>query len=185
MADARAPLGNPSAFFRSVTRELTEAAPDGRLLDLACGRGRHSVAAADLGLQVLGVDRNAESLAALAEIPIEPPGTLRVQKIDLETGSTPTLDAGPFEVVLVFRYLHRPLCPWIETQLVPGGRLVYETFTRAQRELGWGPKSDDFLLESGELLELFRGLEIERFEEGPSQDDPPAQTARLLARRPL
>jgi hypothetical protein len=87
-------------------------------------------------------------------------------------------------VVLVFRYLHRPLMPWIAGLLAPGGLLVSETFTRAQRRLGWGPARDAFLLEPGELPTLFPSLEALVYEEGPTDEPRPAETARLLARRP-
>ena len=41
-------------------------APGGKLLDVACGTGRHAVAFADLGYEVTGVDINEELLAAAA-----------------------------------------------------------------------------------------------------------------------
>ena len=74
--------------------------------------------------------------------------------------------------------------PWIASLLAPGGVLVYETFTTTQRALGWGPSRDAFLLEPGELRGLFPDLVVERFEEGPTEGPEPAETARLLARRP-
>ena len=58
-----------------------------------------------------------------------------------------------------------------------------ETFTRDQRELGWGPTRDDFLLELGELPTLFSDLEVQVYEEGPSKDDRAPRTARLMAVR--
>jgi hypothetical protein len=45
-------------------------------------------------------------------------------------------------------------------QLAPGGFLMMETFLFAQRELGWGPTSDDHLLRPGELAGLIAPLTI-------------------------
>ena len=103
---------------------------------------------------------------------------------DLESGGPPDVRGTNFGAILVSRYLHRPLMPWIEEALMPGGLLLYETFTVAQRELGWGPKRDAFLLQPGELPKLTPRLIPLVYEEGPSEEEPPAETARLLARRP-
>ena len=51
--------------------------------------------------------------------------------MDLE-GEATDLGEAAYDVIVVFRYLHRPLFPALERALAPGGLLVYETFTRAQ-----------------------------------------------------
>ncbi len=181
--------GPPSAFFRKHTSRLSANARLGPTLDLACGLGRHALAAADLGLSVLAIDRNAESLARLAGIrPHESDdgaGRIKTLCADLEGPPLPSLAPASFGAVLVFRYLHRPLFPWIESLLAPGGFVLYETFTDDQKKLGWGPKRDAFLLRAGELPNLFPGLVVEDYEEGPSNDERSAWTARLMASRPL
>lgn len=176
--------GRPSAFFETHLPALRETAALGPMLDLACGRGRHSIAAARAGLRVLALDRNAPTLDELSKFEPEPPGSIEVMEADLETGDPPDVGRARFGAVVVSRYLHRPLMPWIEGLLAPGGLLLYETFTTAQRALGWGPKRDAFLLAPRELSTAFPGLESLVYEEGPSLDEPSAQTARLLARRP-
>lgn len=175
-----------SAFFRDQQRALIEAAAEGPVLDLACGNGRHALAAAALGLDVLAVDRNPESLAVLADALAGRtlPGRVETAVIDLESAEPPVLHRAPFAAILVFRYLHRPLARQIESWLAPGGLLLYETFTTAQRALGWGPSRDAFLLAPGELPKLFPALVTEHFEEGPTREAKPAHTARLRARRP-
>lgn len=182
-----APLDPVSTFFRREERALVAAATGGRVLDLACGRGRHALAAAALGLDVLAVDRSEDQLAELArlaEARPDLPGRIEVACLDLETGTTPNLPGEPFAAVLVFRYLHRPLASAIEAWLAPGGLLLYETFTTDQRSLGWGPTRDAFLLRPGELPTLFPGLIVEAFDEGRTEESSPAFTARLRARKP-
>ena len=178
--DARRAIGSPSPFFLACQDVIRATAPLGPVLDLASGRGRHALACVDAGLDVVAVDRNADHLSELRAASAGQPVETRV--IDLEAEMPPSL--GRFGAVLVFRYLHRPLAPWIETLLAPGGVLVYETFTTAQRERGWGPSRDAFLLGPGELPTLFPGLDVLRFEEGPTDEPKPANTARLLAQRP-
>jgi SAM-dependent methyltransferase len=181
-------IGPPSAFFHEHESRLAASATIGPTLDLACGRGRHALAAADLGLSVVAIDRNPDQLDALTHARAERietgGGQIEILCADLETPPLPTLEAGSFGAVLVFRYLHRTLFPWIQELIAPGGFVLYETFTQAQKKLGWGPKRDDFLLQSGELRNLFPELVIEVYEEGPSNDERSAHTARLLASRP-
>jgi hypothetical protein len=83
---------------------------------------------------------------------------------------------------LVFRYLHRPLIPAIARVLAPGGLLIYETFTTEQRSLGTGPRNPDYLLEPGELPDLFSELELLDHWEGLSGEIENAQVARIIAR---
>jgi SAM-dependent methyltransferase len=176
---------DPTSAFFDAQRPRLEALPSGaRALDIACGRGRHSVAAADLGLCVLSIDRNEEALLELARYRPARGGHIETRVVDLESEVPPVLDTDPFDVIFVFRYLHRPLMPWIADQLAPGGLLFYETFTLAQRSLGWGPSRDAFLLAPGELPGLFPTLEVEFFAEGLTEERRPAETARLVARRP-
>lgn len=185
MAHATEPDLDPvSAFFREEESALVRAGTAGPVLDLACGRGRHSLAAAALGLDVVAVDRNEEQLAELARSSRALSGRIETCCLDLETRTIPALPRAPFAAILVFRYLHRPLAPAIASWLAPGGLLLYETFLVTQRSLAWGPSRDDFLLQPGELPRLFAGLAIERFEEGLTREENPAWTARLRARRP-
>ena len=175
--------GRPAHWFTAHQDALLETIELGPTLDLACGRGRHSLAAVALGLRTVAVDRNPESLAELKSL-ANGPGALETRALDLEGHEAPELGAESFGAVLVFRYLHRPLFPWIETLIAPGGILLYETFTTAQRPLGWGPSRDDFLFQPGELASAFPALETQEYEEGLSKDPRPAQTARLFARKP-
>ena len=174
----------PSPFFAEQLPALRRAAALGPVLDVACGRGRHALAAAAAGARVLGLDRSFEALEELAaaararELPVLP------LQVDLETGDGLPVEPGRCGAVLVFRYLHRPLAQALQASLRPGGLLLYETFTRSQRDLGHGPRNPDFLLDPGELPELFSRLRIEHHWEGVSAGPPPAALARLAARRP-
>jgi 2-polyprenyl-3-methyl-5-hydroxy-6-metoxy-1,4-benzoquinol methylase len=126
-----------------------------RVLDLACGEGRHSLAAAALGAQVTALDRDEERLAAAREAAQERGLEVDWRVADLE-GPWPELDG--FDGVLVFNYLDRARMPELKARLAPGGFLLMETFLTAQRELGWGPTSDDHLLRPGDLAGMVAPL---------------------------
>jgi SAM-dependent methyltransferase len=132
---------------------VPEGAP---VLDVACGRGRHTRLFAEAGHRVTAVDLDLESLGDLGADP-------RVEPIqaDLE-GAEPPFLAGPlrgrtFGAVVVTNYLHRPLLEDLVAAVQPGGVLIYETFAVGNEEVGGRVTNPDFLLRHGELLELARG----------------------------
>ncbi|MCU1382569.1 MAG: Methyltransferase type 12, partial [Acidobacteria bacterium] len=83
-----------------------------------------------------------------------------------------------FDLVVVSRYLQRDLFADLQASIVPGGAVIYETFTINQRALGRPPASADHLLEPDELRRRFDGFEVLFYEE---VTDPDA-LARLVAR---
>ncbi len=175
-------ISPPSSFFRDQLERIHAASRLGAVVDLACGRGRHCLAAAEAGLSVIGIDRNRDFLASLTSVATQRELPIRTVLADLESPTEIPIGRGRCGAVLVSRYLHRPLSPAIIGLLAPGGLLVYETFTTAQLELGYGPRSPDFLLERGELRGLFSELETVEYWEGISEDSRPAALARLVAR---
>ena len=135
----------------------------GRVLDVACGRGRHALLMASAGFDVHAIDRNPDAIASLSSIAERLNLQVDAAVIDLEANPPPSLSS--YDVVLVFNYLHRALMPTLSECLAPGGRIFYETFTTRQAERGH-PKNPDFLLRDGELPELLAPLTIVRSREG-------------------
>ena len=154
-------MNDPSRWLRSHRHLLPGA---GDALDLACGSGRNSMWLAEYGFTTLAVDRNATALETLGHEAGQRGLSIRTQVVDLENGE-PFLQAGTFDLIVVVHYLHRPLFPALVGALRPGGRLIYETFTRAQAVRG-KPTNPAFLLEPGELLTLVRPLTVLASREG-------------------
>jgi SAM-dependent methyltransferase len=131
--------------------------PGGRVLDLACGTGRHSLAAAELGATVLAVDRDPARLAEARRRAQREAARITWLELDLEQ---PWPDFGTFDAVLLFNYLDRTRMEQVLACVAPGGLLLMETFLEAQRTLGWGPTSERHLLRSMELPRLVHPLEV-------------------------
>jgi SAM-dependent methyltransferase len=129
-----------------------------RVLDLACGGGRHVSWFAQRGCQVTAVDRDApatEPLRAVAEVVLA----------DLEGGPWP-LAGRSFDAVVVTNYLWRPLWPRVLDSVAAGGWLIYETFATGQASVG-KPSNPQFLLQPGELLDAVRPvLRVVAYEDG-------------------
>ena len=145
--------------------------PGGRVLDLACGSGRHVRWLAAQGFAVTGVDRDAAALEALRAL-------AQVRVADLEAASWP-LPGQRFDAVVVTNYLWRPLWPELLAALGEGGVLIYETFADGNQNVG-KPSRADFLLRHGELLDVARGLRIVAYEDGYLQT-PPRYVQRIAA----
>jgi SAM-dependent methyltransferase len=171
----------PSPGFRAErARLLAAGAP---ALDVACGRGRHALALAREGVATIALDRDRARLAALASAARAEALPVRPLLAELEAGHAIPLASASCGAVLVFRYLHRPLAPELMRVLRPGGLLLYETFTRFQREIAQHPRNPAFLLEPGELPTLFPGLDVLRYEEVSSEAPEREAVARLVARK--
>lgn len=144
----------PSTWFQWHAHAIR---PGARVLDLACGAGRHAIPAAELGATVLAVDLDAGSIDRGRELAASRGVSIEWREVDL-TAAWPEL--GVFDVVLSFNYLDRARMNEVVARVAPGGTLMIETFLVAQRHLGWGPQSDDHLLRPGELNGLVSPLSV-------------------------
>jgi len=131
--------------------------PGVRVLDLACGAGRHAIAAAQLGADVVAVDKDAARVRQGRDDAARRRLTIRWVEADLEAAWP---DLGQFDIVLLFNYLDRPRMSRVMESLRPGGHLILETFLEIQRQLGWGPKADAHLLKFGEAPSLVAPLVV-------------------------
>jgi 2-polyprenyl-3-methyl-5-hydroxy-6-metoxy-1,4-benzoquinol methylase len=147
-------LALPSTWFTWHDHLL---APGMRVLDLACGDGRHGLVAAARGAEVTAWDRDAAAIEVGRALAAARGLHVDWRVVDLE-GEWP--DVAPFDAVLVFNYLDRKQMPRVHRALAPGGMLIMETFLVTQRELGWGPTRDEHLLARGELARLISPLEV-------------------------
>lgn len=136
----------------------------GRALDVACGRGRHALWLGTCGYATTALDRDPEAIDYVNSEARRRSLPVRAQVLDLEAPDL-RLGATLYDLIVVIRYLHRPLFPALIAALRRNGVLVYETFTRAQAARG-RPTNPAFLLEAGELARLVEPLEILREREG-------------------
>jgi len=161
--------------------------PQSRVLDLACGGGRHARYAESLGHTVLAVDKDVTALSS------KPSQNIHCLSFDLELSDSPNhanwpLASDQFGGIIVTNYLHRPLMGDLILSLRAGGVLIYETFAQDNGLFG-KPSSPDFLLLPGELLSLAFSkpkFHVLAFEDGYVSEPKPAMVQRIcLIRGPV
>jgi len=136
--------------------------PGTRVLDLACGHGRHALFFAARGAKVLAVDRDPVALATIPAMP-----HIETRTLDLEQGAWP-FTGERFGAIVVVNYLHRPLFAQLRMSLADDGVLLYETFAMGNEAFG-PPRNPNFLLRRDELLAvaaLAPALTVIAFEQG-------------------
>jgi tellurite methyltransferase len=142
------------------------------------GRGRHALVLARCGFTVFGVDRRLDALQDAAAQLEKSGHRLRAWCADLTASPLPP---ARFELIVVTRYLQRDLFPTLKQALVPGGAILYETFTERQLAHGRGPTSPNHLLRAGELRPYFDDFDVMFYEEVTE----PEAVARIVAIAPV
>ena len=171
----------PNPLLVRFTSLLQDKGLEGPVLDLACGRGENGLFLAGLDLPVILADQSPEALEVVRRSAEDRGLEVQFWEVDLETGRNPLQDEYD-RAILVFRYLHRPLIPYIRRGIRSGGILIYETFTSEQPKYG-RPHNPDYLLEPGELADWFQDWHVIHHFEG-LLEDPRRAMAQIVCRKP-
>lgn len=175
----------PSNLVARHLPTIKSAGENGTVLDLACGNGRNGIYLVRQGQRVVFADHEQSKLDEISRL-LDPDERTSYWCVDFEEPRAEPLTLGSFSTIIVFRYLHRSLIQAIRQGVQPGGLIIYETFTIDQTRFG-RPRNPDFLLQPGELEEVFRGWEILHSFEGVNVSELSGQQqaiAQLVARKP-
>ncbi|MFD2230413.1 hypothetical protein [Alkalimarinus sediminis] len=172
-----------SSLIEQHLAELEQCATQGSILDLACGQGRNGLFLANKGLGVTFADRSENSLDQVSQTLSAIGGSSQLWPVDLELPGKNPFEGTQFSAALVFRYLYRPLIPQLMEAIIPGGIVIYETFTLENRQFG-RPNNPQFLLKSGELEDWFNEWETLHYFEGVLSD-PDRAIAQIVCRKPI
>ena len=165
----------PAAFLKEVLPRL----PRGKVLDIAMGEGRNAVFLGRSGFQVEGVDLSPVALRKARKLAKQAGVRIRTIQADLNGY---VIRPESYGIILNINYLQRSLVAQIKKGLRRGGYLVFESYTVDQLKNPGGEEfRRDYLLEKGELRELFRDLQILEYRETNNGKE---AVASLLARKP-
>ena len=156
----------------------------GTVLDLASGQGQNGLAIQQCGIDVMYADIQQDHLTQLHTLQNIPHENLWQADFESEqTTDRSKLAQLHLQGVIVFRYLHRPLFKYIKQAVKPGGIVIYETFTTANRQFG-RPNRSDFLLEKNELKTIFKEWDILFYFEG-IKNNPDRAIAQIVCKKPI
>lgn len=122
----------------------------GVALDLACGRGGNAFYLARRGLSVTAWDISSAAIDGMIAYQAQHHRSIRLTPEVRDVVALPP-ELNSFDVIVVSRFLDRPLCAKLVDALRPNGVLFYQTFTA-------GLSNADYLLQPGELPDLFAAL---------------------------
>lgn len=158
-----------------VKRHAGLIRPGNKVLDLACGSGRHTRLLHALGHTVIAADRDLSGVADLKSI-----NDIELRQIDLETPLWPFAEES-FAGIVVTNYLYRPHLQALAACLDDDGVLIYATFAAGHEAFGH-PHNPDFLLLPDELLDTFgKLLHIVAYEQVTSHKPRSAVRQRICA----
>lgn len=140
-----------------VSRFAPLVQPGETVLDLACGKGRHTEFFLARGNKVKALDKDTSSMAAYADN-----SACEIITFDLESLDRSEVTYNeqlPFfetdlQCIVVINYLYRPLFRALAEAISPGGLIIYQTFMAGNEAYG-RPKNPDFLLSPQELQNTF------------------------------
>ena len=175
MIEPRNVQGMPNEASRWVKRWASLIPKHGRVLDLACGNGRHARYLNDMGFSIVATDIEASALASFESVE-----TIETLRADLEGEECP-FPRQSFDGSVVTNYLHRPLFSKLAQALNSKGILIYESFAQGNQRHG-RPSNPDYLLRPGELLDVFDPLlNVVAYEFGVENEPRPAVKQRICA----
>ena len=173
-------LSDDSATPAPLVIETASQLPPGRMLDLACGTGRHALWFAERGWSVTAVDWSPAAIDILRRRAGARGLTLDARVADLE-GHEFRVEPSAWDLILIWHYLQRDLFEPAKRGVKPGGVLIASVLlTKAGEE----PRAHR--LRPGELETYFRDWEILHYTERTStQPGHEHSVAEIAARRLL
>ena len=162
----------PVPFLRANVDLL----PKGKALDIAMGEGRNGVFLATQGFDVLGIDISEVGLAKAHRLADENGVEIQTAIVDLENYD---MQKNSYDVVLCMYFLQRDLFPQIKDSLKSGGMAVIQTYNTDYRK--YANFNKKYLLDVNELLEIFKGYKIIRYE---MYDDGEEAYSSIIAQKP-
>ena len=156
--------------------ENSHLLPKGKVVDIAMGEGRNGVYLATQGFDVLGLDISEKGLKKAHNLAKKNNTTIETKVVDLENYQ---LQPNSYDVIVCTYYMDRDLYRQFESALKPGGMIVVETYNIDY--LKYAKFSRKWALDTNELLDLFKGLRVIRYQDF---DDGLEAYSSIIAQKP-
>ena len=150
----------PNPFLKKHIHLLQK----GKTLDIASGEGRNAIFLAQHGFEVDAVDISWVGLKKAQKLAGEIGVKIHTSFADLNTYQ---IEKEKYDLIANLYFLRRGLIPKIKKGLKKGSRVIFETYTLEQKNIGTeGPKDPKYFLKPNELLRLFKDFRILFYREG-------------------
>jgi tellurite methyltransferase len=140
----------------------------GTALDLACGLGGNSLFLSQLNYHVEAIDLSDVAVNYLQQLATEQKLSIQPSLADLTDMNSLQLKKNSFDLVVITYYLDRALFPLVKSLIKDNGYFFMETIYLSPNTDNQGV-SNQYKLQPGELLEVFRDWNILYYEE--NQED--------------
>lgn len=168
----------------SLLQDWLDAIGPGRALDVACGAGRNAIYLSGRGFSVDAVDISRVALDR-ARTRSAAAGPLDINWIEADLDcADQSLPVGPYELIVLIRYVDMPLYAKLIDRLAPGGVLLSEQHLTTDHEV-IGPKNPAYRVEAGQLRRATLSLKSRYYFEGlvVDPDGRLASLAQVVAER--
>jgi len=173
---------HPTALLAEWVPEL----PPGCALDVACGAGRNSIYLAANGWHVDAVDISPVGLDRARQSAAQRGVEVHWIQADLEEDPRTALPKGPYDLILLARYVNPAVYRPLVGRLACNGILLCDQHIVSSEDV-IGPKNPAFRLQHNELLRAVAGLggRVLYYREGmvTEPDGRNAALAQLVLRR--
>ena len=139
---------------------------EGTVLDMGMGEGRNAVFLAQKGYKVTGID--ISSVAVKKAYLLAQEFGVKIKGV-VASLKEYKIQPGSYDAIICFYFVDRELLDKIHTWLKPGGVLIYEAYTLREKQRDPAkrndPLGDTIYLRDQELLRLFPGMRVLKYEE--------------------
>jgi tellurite methyltransferase len=133
------------------------------ILDMGMGEGRNAVFLAQKGYKVTGIDISSVAVKKARLLAKEFGVKIQTVVASMEKYK---ISPNSFDAIICFYYVDRKLVSKMMSWLKPGGILIYEAHTMAQRSVPeYKNEPVEHFLKEQELLKLFKNMRVLKYEE--------------------
>ena len=135
------------------------------VLDMGMGEGRNAVFLAQKGYKVTGIDISSVAVKKSYLLAQEFGVKIKGVVASLKEYKIPP---SSYDAIICFYYVDRSLVEKMKSWLKPGGIIIYEAYTHKEKDKATKKgslESDSNYLKDQELLKLFGGMRVLKYEE--------------------
>lgn len=133
-----------------------------KVLDIGMGEGRNAVYLASKGYKVVGIDISNIAIKKARMLADE--FGVRIETVH-KSVSEYSVPANSMDAIICFYFVDRAIVKNLMTWLKPGGVLIFEGHTLKEKEINGMDEKDSYLLKEDELLTMFPGFKILKYEQ--------------------